>query len=75
MTPMNNAEYLTRLQNSQELEELKKAKKASGLGVFFAIINCICLVFVRIHTIFNFNYINYFDLLIFCCQSVATEFF
>ena len=32
MTPMNNAEYLTRLQNSHEFEELKKAKKASGLS-------------------------------------------
>lgn len=32
MTPMNNAEYLTHLQNSHELEELKKAKKISFMN-------------------------------------------
>lgn len=30
MTPMSNAEYLTRIQNSKELDDLKAAKKASG---------------------------------------------
>ncbi len=32
MTPMNNAEYLTRLQNADKLEALKQAKKESGLS-------------------------------------------
>ena len=31
MTPMNNADYLTRLEHADELEALKAAKKASGL--------------------------------------------
>ena len=29
MTPMNNADYLTRLEHADELEDLKAAKKAS----------------------------------------------
>ena len=29
MTPMNNADYLTRLEHADELEALKAAKKAS----------------------------------------------
>lgn len=32
MTPMNNSEYLTRLQFSEELKELKAAKKAKGIS-------------------------------------------
>ncbi len=35
------------------------------LGVFFVIINCICLVFMQIHADFYFNYIIYYGLLIF----------
>lgn len=31
MTPMNNADYLTRLEHADELESLKAAKRASGL--------------------------------------------
>ena len=42
------------------------------LGVFFVVLNCICLIFMRIHAIFYFNYIIYSGLLIFCCQNVAT---
>lgn len=42
------------------------------LGVFFIVINCICLSFMQIHTDFYSNYIIYFALLIFCCQDVAT---
>lgn len=41
------------------------------LGVSFAIINYICLSFVQIHTVFYFNYIICYGLLIFCCQYVA----
>ena len=41
------------------------------LGVFFAIVNCICLSFMQVHTHFYFNYFIYFRLLIFCCQNVA----
>ena len=43
------------------------------LGVFFIIINCICLGFMRIHAHFYINYIIYYGLLIFCCQNVATH--
>ncbi|HIR26367.1 MAG TPA: helix-turn-helix domain-containing protein [Candidatus Choladousia intestinigallinarum] len=32
MTPMNNADYLIRLQNAEELTFLKKAKEAAGLS-------------------------------------------
>ena len=42
------------------------------LGVFFGIINYICLSFVWIHADIYFNYISYLELLIFCCQYVAT---
>ena len=31
MTPMNNADYLTRLEHADELESVKAAKRASGL--------------------------------------------
>ena len=31
MTPMNNADYLIRLQHADELDAMKAAKKASGL--------------------------------------------
>ena len=31
MTPMNNADYLIRLQHADELDSMKAAKKASGL--------------------------------------------
>lgn len=41
-------------------------------GVSFVNLNYICLSFIQIHTAFYFNYINYSDLLIFCCQNVAT---
>ena len=41
------------------------------LGVFFNIINCICLSFVWVHADIYFNHISYFGLLIFCCQNVA----
>lgn len=44
------------------------------LGVFLANLNYICLVFMQIHTIFYFNYINYSGLLIFRCQNVAILF-
>ena len=40
-------------------------------GVFFVYFNCICLCFVQIHARFNFNYIIYYYLLIFCCQNAA----
>ena len=43
------------------------------LGVFFVVINYICLSFVQIHALFYFNYIIYYGLLIFCCQNVATH--
>lgn len=42
------------------------------LGVFFVVINYICLSFMQIHAVIYFNYINYSGLLIFCCQNVAT---
>lgn len=45
------------------------------LSVFFVVLNCICLYFIQFHATFYFNYINYSDLLIFCCQNVATLFF
>ena len=41
------------------------------LGVFFAVLNCICLSIMQIHAYFYFNYIIYSGLLIFCCQNVA----
>ena len=31
MTPMNNADYLIRLQHADELDAMKAAKKANGL--------------------------------------------
>ena len=43
------------------------------LGVFLDIINYIYLSFVRIHANIYFNYISYLELLIFCCQNVATS--
>ena len=43
------------------------------LGVSFAILTYICLSFMQIHVTFYFSYINYSDLLIFCCQYVATK--
>ena len=43
------------------------------LGVFFVVINYICLSFMQIHTYFYINYIIYYGLLIFCCQNVATH--
>ena len=42
------------------------------LGVPLDIINYFCLSIIQIHTVFYFNYIIYFALLIFCCQIVAT---
>ena len=45
------------------------------LGVFLDIINYICLSFVCIHANIYFNYISYFGLLIFCCQSVAMTYY
>ena len=42
------------------------------LGVFFVVINYFCLSLYKILTYFNFNYIIYSGLLIFCCQNVAT---
>ena len=39
--------------------------------MFFVVLNYFYLSFVRIHAVFYFNYINYFGLLIFCCQNVA----
>lgn len=41
------------------------------LGVFFVVLNCICLSFMQIHAVLYFNYIIYSGLLIFCCQYVA----
>ena len=41
------------------------------LGVFFVVINFICLSFMQIHAHFYINYIIYYGLLIFCCQNVA----
>ena len=43
------------------------------LGVFFVVLNYICLGFMQIHALFYFNYIIYSGLLIFCCQNVATH--
>ncbi len=43
------------------------------LGVFFVVLNCICLSFMQIHAHFYINYIIYYGLLIFCCQNVATH--
>ena len=40
--------------------------------MFFAVINCICLIFMQIGAHFYINYIIYYGLLIFCCQDVAT---
>ena len=48
-------------------------KKSLELGVFFIVINYICLSSVQIYACFYFNYIIYYGLLIFCCQSVATK--
>ncbi len=42
-----------------------------SLGVFFVVLNYICLSFVQIYAILHFNYIIYSGLLIFCCQNVA----
>ena len=42
------------------------------LGVFFVVLNYICLSFMQIHAYFYINYIIYNGLLIFCCQNVAT---
>ena len=44
------------------------------LGVFFVVLNCICLIFMQIHAHFYINYIIYNSLLIFCCQNVATNY-
>ena len=41
------------------------------LGVFIVALKYICLSFATITPDFYFNYIDYFDLLIFCCQNVA----
>ena len=41
------------------------------LGVFFVVLNCICLSFMQIHAHFHINYIIYYGLLIFRCQNVA----
>lgn len=49
------------------IEELSK------LGVFFVVLNCICLGFMQFHATFYFNYIIYSDLLIFRCQNVAAK--
>ncbi len=43
------------------------------LGVFFIVLNYICLSFIQIHAHFYINYIIYYGLLIFCCQNVATH--
>jgi uncharacterized membrane protein YvlD (DUF360 family) len=62
------------------LKKLPQALKNQGLwefwyllklGVFFVVINCICLIFTQILALFYFNYIIYYGLLIFCCQNVA----
>ena len=53
-------------------ESFTLSKLLLKLGVFFIVINCICLSFMQIHTDFYSNYIIYFALLIFCCQDVAT---
>ena len=42
------------------------------LGLSTGVIKYICLVFMDFHAVFYFYYIYYFDLLIFCCQNVAT---
>ena len=41
------------------------------LGVFFVVLNCICLSFVQIHARFYINYIIYYGLLIFCHKLVV----
>ena len=41
------------------------------LGVFFVVLNCICLSFMQIRAHFHINYIIYYGLLIFRCQNVA----
>jgi len=38
------------------------------LGVFFVVLNRICLSFTQIHAHFYINYIIYYGLQIFCCQ-------
>jgi len=43
------------------------------LGVFFVVVNFICLSFMYIHAFFYIKYIIYNGLLIFCCQNVATH--
>ena len=43
------------------------------LGVFFVVLNYICLSFMQIHAHFYINYIIYYGLLIFCCQNIATH--
>ena len=43
------------------------------LGVFFVVLNSICLSFMQIHARFYINYIIYYGLLIFCCQNIATH--
>ena len=57
--------------NSLAIDELLEYARLA-LGVFF-VINCIYLSFVKIHTHFYFNYINYYGLLIFCCWNVVTH--
>ncbi len=48
---------------------LREAENSFPLGVFFVILNYICLSFMQIHTHFYINYIIYYGLLIFCCHS------
>ena len=49
------------------------SRRIRKLGVFFVVLNYICLSFMQIHACFYFNYIIYYGLLIFCCQNVATH--
>ena len=45
------------------------------LGLSTRVIKHICLVLLSFYAVFYFYYIGYSDLLIFCCQNVATHLF
>jgi hypothetical protein len=58
---------------NHDLPGIRKRADRFDLGVFFVVLNFICLSFIQIHACFYINYIIYYGLLIFCCQNVATH--
>ena len=76
MTKFDTRESLPKVFGRLGILPVTRGKYVIGdfrLGVSFAILNYTCLGFIRIHTIFYFNYPNYSGLLIFCCQNVANQ--